>query len=46
MKNMKHSLGWHTVKQLSKKNNIKTAIIIALLILWILSALFGLTGGK
>lgn len=46
MKKNKHSLGWYTVKHLSKKNNIQTGIIIFLLILLSLCAVFGLTGGK
>ena len=45
MKN-KHSVGWHAVKQLSKENKIWKAIAIIILLLWILSSIFGLTGGK
>lgn len=46
MQKNKHSLGWHTVKSLSKKNKIQKAIILILILLWILSVVFGLTGGK
>ena len=46
MRKEKHSLGWHTVKRLSKKNQIQRAVILLLVLLWILSYILGLTGGK
>ena len=46
MQKNKHSLGWHAVKNLSRKNKIQRAIILILVLLWILNAVCGLTGGK
>jgi hypothetical protein len=43
---MKHSLGWHTVKKMHKKNKIQKAVIVTLSILLFLAVLYGFTGGK
>ena len=47
MKNKKHSLGWYTVKQSSKKIKAqKIAIMILTLLLVLLSVWFGISGGR
>lgn len=46
MKNTKHSLGWHTVRDLNRKNNIKNAIIVILSIACAVSVVWGFFGGS
>ena len=46
MKNTKHSLGWHTVRDLKRKNNIKTAIIVILSLLCVASVAWSFIGGR
>lgn len=46
MKNTKHSLGWHTIRDLKRKNNTKTAIIVILSMLCVVSVVWSLIGGR
>ena len=43
---MKHSIGWHTVKDLTNKVKTQRATIAILLVLLILSVLFGFLRGR
>lgn len=46
MKNTKHSLGWHMIRDLKRKNNIKTAIIVILSMLCVASVVWSFIGGR
>lgn len=46
MKKTPHSVGWHAVKKLNKKNKIQKIVIMTLSILLFLAVLYGFTGGK
>lgn len=46
MKKMPHSLGWHTIKKLDKKNKIQKIIIVILSVLLLVAVVFGFIGGK
>lgn len=46
MKKSKHSLGWHTAKELTVKVKRQRVVIILLVLLWVLSVLFCCSGGR
>ena len=46
MKNIKHSTGWHTVKDLTDKIKTQRIEIALLIFLLILSVLFGFLRGR
>lgn len=46
MKFKKHSIGWYTVENLIKKVKAQRTIIIILTLLWFLTIVFGLSGGR
>lgn len=46
MKKIRHSIGWHTVKELTDKIKAQRIAIAVLIILLILSVLFGPLRGR